>query len=45
MKRRISNIRRCILRRSQSQFWGPFIRINDNLINKYNNPGPVGGPR
>jgi hypothetical protein len=28
-----------------SQFWGPFIRINDNLINKYNNPGPVGGPR
>jgi len=28
-----------------SQFWGPFIRINDNLINKYNNPGAVGAPR
>jgi len=28
-----------------SQFWGPFIRINDKLINKYNNPDPIGAPR
>jgi len=28
-----------------SQYWGPFIRINDNLINKYNNPQPFGAPR
>jgi hypothetical protein len=28
-----------------SRFWGPFIRIDDKLIHKYNNPRPYGAPR
>jgi hypothetical protein len=32
-------------RATPSRFWGPFIRIDENVIHKYNNRAPIGAPR